>query len=220
MANHNGSAETVLDHLDQIRVSGDVFRDPANEYWALLWLRDGMRFLARQVETCEEAVRQNYTHPSNLQVFAAGNLPEFSRVPMTLVTCAFHWYSISACQYARTVGMIAESQDGSRPKALAYVENVLPEVKAFRDKVAAHFAWGTSNEKDSPAERVASIIPGIAWQNDRFVVAPYRVSVVKGGKHSDSREIYPWSLTDIHAKLCARYWPDTQSTRQCTPTSE
>ena len=52
----------------------------------------------------------------------------------------FHWYSISACQYVRTVGAIAYLQDNSRPKPLEYVNSVIPEVKAYRDKVGAHYA--------------------------------------------------------------------------------
>jgi hypothetical protein len=39
---------TVLDHIDNITVAGNVFERPVNEYWALTCLRDGLEFLNRQ----------------------------------------------------------------------------------------------------------------------------------------------------------------------------
>jgi len=36
---------TILDHIYGIKVPGEVFREPANEYWALLCLRQGLDFM-------------------------------------------------------------------------------------------------------------------------------------------------------------------------------
>ncbi|MEA3224911.1 MAG: hypothetical protein U9Q07_03100, partial [Planctomycetota bacterium] len=82
-------------------------------------------------------------------MFSFGNLPEFEGLPMGLLTCTFHWYAISACQYVRTVGVIAKAHAPERLKPIAYVESIIPEVKIFRDKVAAHFAWASQNKKDN-----------------------------------------------------------------------
>lgn len=35
---------TVLDYIDNIKVHGDVFKEPHNEYYALICLKDGLDF--------------------------------------------------------------------------------------------------------------------------------------------------------------------------------
>ena len=41
--------KTILDHIDNISVPGDVFSEPTNEFWALICLRHGLEFLYQQV---------------------------------------------------------------------------------------------------------------------------------------------------------------------------
>jgi hypothetical protein len=55
MALDSESVVSTLDHIDNITVPGDVFRRPANEYWALICLRDGMEFLYRQASKADRA---------------------------------------------------------------------------------------------------------------------------------------------------------------------
>src|SRR2546430_253920 len=104
---------TVLDHIDKIVVPGDVYREPVNEHWQLLCLHDGMEFLYGQAAKCDRAVRQQLNPHVNVRVMSMGNLPELEQVPMRLLTCAFHWYALSAYQYALIVGAIAYRQDSS-----------------------------------------------------------------------------------------------------------
>src|SRR5437016_313418 len=92
------STVTVLDHIDNISIPGNVFVQPANEYWALVCLRDGMEFLYRQALRFEQVVKQRLNPTDNVRIFHMGNLPDFPQLPMTLLTCGFHWYAISACQ--------------------------------------------------------------------------------------------------------------------------
>jgi hypothetical protein len=167
---------TTLDYIDNITVPGDVFRQPMNEYWALLCLRDGMEFLYRQALKADNAV--NSTLPKGVRVSASGSFPAFENLPRTLLTCGFHWYAVSACNYMRTVGAIARQLDSTRPMPHDYASSILPEVVAFRDKVAAHFAWSTANERDNDAERLASIIPPLSFEIDSFVtLQPSEVDV-------------------------------------------
>jgi len=207
--NADNQVHTVLDYIDQIKVPGDVFKEPANEYWALVCLSEGLRFLARQVVQCETTVQKRLNSGGTIRVFSYGNLPEFRGLPMGLLTCVFQWYAISACQYVRTVGMIAKSQCPDSPGPLAYVNEVIPDVKVFRDKVAAHFAWSTSNRKDNDAERMASILPNLAWVDNRFAIGGWSVYLPKGNGVFESGEIPSWSVSAVHGGLCERYWKES-----------
>jgi len=197
---------TTLDYIDKIIVLGNPFAEPANEYYALLYLRTGLEFLYGQAKKCDQlALKQ--LDPKR-QYFSFGNSPLLTGIPYELLTCAFHWYSVSACQYVRTVGAIAWLQDNSRPIPTKYVDSVIPEVLAFRDKVAAHFAWSSKNTKDNEAERLASIIPQVAFVKDTFQVQALTIRKVSGGKSSSSKAMRPWSITKIHQRLRERYWPE------------
>lgn len=197
---------TTLDHIDRITVLGNPFAEPANEYYALLCLRTGLEFLYRQAEKCDQIALKQLD--PNKQYFSFGNSPLLTGIPYQLLTCAFNWYSISACQYVRTVGTIACLQDNSRPIPPEYVKSVIPEVLAFRDKVAAHFAWSSKHSQDNEAERLASIIPQVAFLKDTFQVQVLTVSKVSSGKSSNSKVMQPWSITKIHQRLRKRYWPE------------
>lgn len=202
------SAITILDHIDSITVPGNVFAEPANEYWALAWLHQGMEFLYQQVRRCDEVTRQQVNPKEDMRIMCSGNFPGLPQLPQGLLTCAFHWYAISACQYVRTVGAIAHRQDNTRPLPQDYANTVIPEVIAFRDKAAAHFAWCTTNKRDNPAERFASIIPPLVFQDDSFHVGTLAIHLRQGGKVSDSTAIRPWSLSRVHERLRQRYWPE------------
>jgi hypothetical protein len=201
MAQSGETAVTVLDHIDNIAVPGNIFAEPANEYWALVWLRDGMEFLYHQVHRCDEVARQQVNPGGNCVFACSGSAPVFPNVPRTLVTSAFHWYTISACQYVGTVGAIAHRQDKSRPSWRDYVKAVIPEVFAFRNKVAAHFAWCIGDNRDNPAERFASISPSLIFAEDCFHISGYTVQLRQAGKVSGSAAIPPWSLSKVHERL-------------------
>jgi len=198
---------TVLDHFDGIIVPGDPFRQPANEYWALVCLKQGMDLLYNQALDYDQIIAQRVNPDGDLDVFFSGNFPGMEQVPTPLLTCAFHWYVISACQYVRTVGAIAHKFDPTRPIPPEYAKTVIPEVIAFRDKVAAHFSWTTQNRRDSDAERLASILPPLSYFNDSLHVGGMTLTVTRGGKASTSSAIQPWSLCRVHEKLSNRYWP-------------
>ena len=83
---------------------------------------------------------------------------------------------------------------------------MIPDILAFRDKVAAHFAWSTENKRDSDAERLASIIPPLTFMDDAFYVGTCTVNVRSGGQSSDSSAMRPWSVTKAHKRLRERYW--------------
>ena len=211
MATETDTTVTTLDYSDKIMVPGNVFHGPVNEYWALICLRHGMEFLYQQVLRCDQAVKQEVNPDGKVCFIGAGNFPGSSHLPKALLTCAFHWYAISACQYVRTVGAIAYKQDATRPLPPEYAMNIIPEVIAFRDKFAAHFAWSTENKRDNDAERLASILPPLTFRDDSFYVGGMSVTVGRGGKETSSQAIKPWSLCRVHEALRDRYWPDQQT---------
>ena len=199
--------ETVIDYIDNITVPGLVFDKPANEYWALICLKEGMEFLYRQAKHCDDAVKARVNPKGNLKCYSFGNLPEFQGIPMGLLTCSFHWYAISACNYVRTVGAIACQQNSDNLKPRQYAEKIIPEVLAFRDKVAAHIGWASNNKKDNDAERLVSILPPLVFTNDSFWVGAFDCSLKKNGKVSTSKA-KAWSICNVHKELQKRYWKE------------
>jgi hypothetical protein len=204
---------TVLDHVDNISVPGNVFERPSNEYWALVCLRDGLEFLYHQAVRCDQVANESLGLQDGTEFVGIGDVPGTNRVPKSLLTCAFHWYAVSACNYVRVVGAVAYRQDNCRPRPDRYVADVIPEVLAFRDKVAAHFAWAARNSKDNDAERLASILPPLSFVGDCFEVGAFTVTLGSHGKECDSQSIAPWSISKVHERLRNRYWPQTQRRR-------
>ncbi len=206
---NNNLHSTILDYIKGIRVPGDVFKNPSNEYWALICLKHGLDFIYQQVSRIDSITQARLNPEGELKYCAYGNIPGTEDLPKALLTCSFHWYAISACQYVRTVGAIAYMNDNSCPKPLDYLKEVIPEVLSFRDKVAAHFAWTSKNKIDNDAERFASIIPPLSFIEDSWHVGAMQVARPKKGNISTSESITPWSISKIHFRLAQRYWPET-----------
>lgn len=209
---------TTLDYIENIVVPGDVFHEPANEYWALACLWDGMRYLYTQAFNTEEIVRERIKSdqvklfsfddgkldPDGL--FIGGRLPEgLKDISTALLTSSVQWYAVSACQFVRLVGAIAKKLDDSRPLPDDYAKPILPEVLPYRNKVAAHFVWSSENRRDNNAERLASILPQITYARGRFRTGSMTVSLRQGEKSSNSGAIKEWSLTEVHEQLIKRY---------------
>jgi hypothetical protein len=214
------SKTTTLDYTDNIVVPGEVFREPSNEYWALMCLWQGMEYLNDQVLKCEQVAKEAIESgrekifsfqdmPIKVEgLMSFGRLPEpLQGAPTMLVTMAFHWYAISACQFVRLVGAIAKRFDDSRPLPKDYAESVIPEILEFRNKVAAHFAWSSRNKDDNDAERLASVLPPLGYNFGRLCVGSMTVALRQGGKSSNSGAIKEWSLSKAHERLIKRYLP-------------
>jgi|GEM_PF-1134774 hypothetical protein len=202
------SESTLLDHIKGIQVPGKVFERPANEYWALVCWQEGMEYFANQVTKFDQIAMVKMNPGGDLAVHALGNAPGLEGLPKGLLTCAFHWYAISACQYVRTVGAIAYDLDNSLPLPHEYVKEVIPDVLAFKDKIAAHLAGMTRNGKDNEAERMMSLMPPLGFIDDSLSVNPFVASKRSGGTVSDSSKLRPWSLTKVHEQMRLRYWPN------------
>ena len=116
--------------------------------------------------------------------------------PFGLLSCAFQWYAVSACNYAQLVGWLVTRDTGA---AKEYVRKVMPRLLDYRNKVAAHFAI-TDPRRDNEADLVASVMTN-NYVRGRLCAAAL-TPVIK----NDSQEItvskdISWSLTLAHEHL-------------------
>jgi hypothetical protein len=90
-----------------------------------------------------------------------------------------------------------------------YIKSVdeIRDVVTWRNKVAAHFAITDPHEEDNPMTLETSIMYPVSYDAGRFRVGSWvpGVTYQDGTKHES--EIPPWSLTEVHEKVSARYWP-------------
>lgn len=216
----------ILDYRIPIKLRDEARTKYGNELNSLRYLASGLRFLNSEIEKIEkevcvrelqnthaatkieEAVRAQGT--GKIQGFTWGNHPllEGLSPDMNLVSCFFHWYAVSVCNYVRLVEWLWRQVSPSASRPSQYVEMVLPEVKPWRDKVAAHFAGSSYNKADNAAERKSSVFPPVAFSGDRFVAQPMMVTVIISDEQSTTANLSPWSLTRVHDDLKTRYWPE------------
>ena len=144
----------------------------------------------------------------NKRHFFFGNVPSLEGTPNELIACSFHWYAVSACNYAWLVGWLREATKPNSPTAKDYRDSVLPkEVITWRDKVAGHFARADNDKRDNSAERMASTLFPFGFNDDVFYASPMKLTTTQCGSASDSGSMSRWSLTKVHEELRKRYWP-------------
>jgi hypothetical protein len=191
------------DLTDGFALSDELLKRYQNEVRALRILWSGLEYLDGQVRLGEQAIRGDEPQPSKHFFWEATGTGV--DLPMGLITCSFHWYAVSACNFVRLIGWVRRDTDSTAPRPLEYVDAVLPEVKPFRDKVAAHFARMSQDSRDTDAEKLASMIGPPAIVNGVFVINAMQVHVWRGGQGSDSSTLPAWSLTEVHGRLADRY---------------
>ena len=198
----------IIDYEDNLRLSDKDVEWYQNQLVSLECLATGLDFLGRQVQKVEAILVDELEKAGELgknkRVGFHINIPGLNRATRDLVTCAFHWYSVTACNYVRLVGWLATRGDSK--KAIAYVERVIPCVKTWRDKVGAHFALVSPNEKDTPADLAGSVIPHLSFEDNTFYVGSLTLNIASEDRGSSSSARMRWSLTQTHKRLTSRYW--------------
>jgi len=196
---------TILDHVDNIRVQGRVFHPPANEYWQVVRLWQGMELLYRQAATADRAANE-YWNTKALKVEVFGQFPP--GISPGLLECTFDWYAVTACKFVWLMGEIGHRADSAQCcRGSDYVSKVIPDVRSYRDKIGAHFAWATENKRDNSAERIISVFPQVLFSDDTFVVQGHVLTQKSGDKVSTSDSMRPWSVRKTHEMLRCRYQP-------------
>ena len=143
-----------------------------------------------------------------------------------VITCAFNWYSVTACDYVKTVGRLV--YPGDKKKVKEYLNRVIPLVYHWRDKVGAHatfaptpfeglikFKIKDTDDVDLTHTKFVKAaknqvfnqlpVPGINFVDNLFVAG------ILLGMPSPSADMHvedmTWSLTRTHQELSRRYWP-------------
>ena len=194
----------IIDHIDNVELRDEDAEQYFNEFHTLKYLWTGLSFLNYQVQKMETEV--NNRLDENYQVFMLGNHPQLKGIPQDFIACAFHWYSVTACNYVKLVGWIING--GATVEAHKYLQDILPEVYLWRNKVGAHFAQTAPREEDTPADLAKSVMFPIAFEDDAFYSNSLVLGLKSGDQGSSSRQDMKWSLTHTHKQLVARYWPN------------
>ncbi|MFC1874908.1 hypothetical protein ACFLY3_01960 [Chloroflexota bacterium] len=202
------SKETArtLDYIDNFTLSGENLTEYSNELNSLRYLSEGLSFLYKQVKKVEVAVVKRIDPKT--YILSYGNDPRMAGIPVDLIACSFHWYSVSICNYALMVGWLRHTIEPTSSLPWDYVDSIMPVVRAWRDKVAAHFSKADIRYRgDNTAEKEVSVFYPIAFDDDAFFAAPMKLRMTKKGKRITSDILQKWSLTKTHEQLQPRYWP-------------
>lgn len=183
----------LRDQVEGFELKDDILRKHSNEANAIGYLFYGLEYLYSIVKQAEPAGSH-----------ATGGTPDATTASPAVRVCSFHWYATTACNLVKTIGWIHQRQDANAPEPEAYLETVLPAVKAWRNKVSAHFAFHTPHKSDTPADEFASIIPPTALVNGRYIAGAFTVQIRRQGQVSQSK-LKPWSVTQVHEQLRSRY---------------
>jgi hypothetical protein len=197
----------IIDHVDKLGLGDERVKQYFNELRSLGYLAKGLSFLNDQVQKIEAEVRGRLN--KDRKVFMFGNAPPLQGIPQELVACAFHWYSVSACNYVKLVGWLVNG--GDTAKATEYLKLVLPEVYVWRNKMGSHFARTSARKEDTPADLAKSVMFPISFDDNAFYGSSLVLAMTSGGQGSSSRKDMRWSLTHTHQKLALRYWPNSGS---------
>lgn len=192
-----------------------------NEFLSLRHLSQGLGLLCHAVKKLEDRAQKQVKEGKvfdsmpregekdflgkDVKYFCFGNAPAFEWVPLGLLYCYFQWYAVSACNYVLLVGWLARQGDPSRRKPWEYVSDVIPDVRWFRDKIAAHFA--RAGKKDKRADQILSTMYQVCFENGRFRASPWQVTLKTKGDVGTSTGGNSWSLTEVHENIRKRYNP-------------
>lgn len=168
---------------------------------ALARLGEGLFWVYRTVGELERQARLEAA-PEDIRLAVAGGILESK--PMGLLSCAFQWYAVSACNYAQLVGWLATRNPEA---AKAYLKKVLPRLSQYRNKVAAHFALADPR-RDNEADLAASVMTHVVYAQGRLCAAALTQVVKDGATEIVASRDLSWSLTLAHERLIPRYWPD------------
>jgi hypothetical protein len=195
-----GANRLVLDHLDNLQLPEETADRHFDATMALARLGEGLFWLHGTVGELERRARADAV-PEDVKLAVVGGILDSQ--PLGLLSCAFQWYAVSACNYAQLVGWLTT---GNPETAKQYMKRVLPRVSQFRNKVAAHFAL-TDPRRDNEADLAASVMTQVVYAHGRLCAATLSPMVKDGKREISASRDLSWSLTVAHERLMPRYWP-------------
>ena len=211
-----------IDHAEDRKLTDEEVERYFNELRSLEYLATGLNLLNAQVRRIETRV---VARIKGLRVEMFGNAPELEGLPQDLVACAFHWYSVTVCNYVLLVGWLLNKGDTKAAKK--YQDSVLGNVLRWRNKVGAHFAQADPHKDDTPAALSQSVMFPIGFRDDAFYSPPFTLTLSSENQENPKpngnadwcwrllRRCKPgtsrsgpemtWSLTRTHRELSERY---------------
>lgn len=200
----------ILDHVRNIAL--DPENSPFRNYQAFGYNMAGLTILAASVRKHEREVVLNNPYASKTVLYMSSNVNPF-------VPCAFNWFSVTVVNYLRLVALVdLMNIKGWKHDALAvtknkevislyckkYVEEVIPDILIWRNKVAAHFAATDPFKDDTLGTLEQSIMNPIVYKYPYYYVGSMKLTV------DENTSVLPeWSLTETFENLRERFWPDT-----------
>ncbi len=189
----------ILDFIDKLELPDTEVENHYDARMALARLGEGLFWIHQEVTKIEIELRKEAAK-DNTQVAIAGGMLE--NQPFGLLSCAFQWYAVSACNYAQLIGWLATRDTNSAKK---YVKKVMPRLLNYRNKVAAHFAI-TDPLRDNEADLAASVMTHIIYVRGRLCAAAITPVLKNNGQEITVSKDFSWSLSLAHERLVPRYW--------------
>lgn len=213
-------SKAILDGVENLLI------DPAkhaNEVRTLQMLQQGLMSLATGIKRREH----RYAEIAKTMKFSFfGGTTDEEVADLNLVSCIFHWFGVSVCNYARLVGFIRGLEknqftrtDLKTPAAFkgissavkTYVESIpeLAQVLVWRNKVGGHFAITDPRSDDNIATLNMSVMFQVSLENGVYVVGGY--SLTQGNSTASHTSAIPmWSVSQVFESLIPRFWPNVK----------
>ncbi len=200
----------VLDHENNIVL--DPKNPPFNNYQAFEQNYLGLKILADSVR--EEERKMHRDEPPGGKTV----LLMFSRKISPIVYCAFNWFSATVVNYLRLVALVdlmnrnswksAELATPSNREQIKgwcgdYVQNAIPDIYVWRNKVSAHFAATDPFRDDNMGTLEQSIMNPVSYRSPYFYVGLFKWNTA--GTQS---QLPSWALTETYECLSGRFWPE------------
>lgn len=130
----------------------------------------------------------------------------------------FEWFASSAVNYFRLVmlvdlmtknkwntGDLSANRKMISSQCTKYVEQVIPEIFEWRNKVAAHYAITDPYKDDNVATLEASIMGKVSYHRPY-----YYAGALKWNTKGHSSDLSEWALTKEFDRLTPRFWPENK----------
>ena len=189
----------ILDFIYKLELPDNETENHYDARMALARLGEGLFWIHQEVTKIELELRKEAAK-DDIQLAIAGGILE--NKPFGLLSCAFQWYAVSACNYAQLIGWLATRDTDLAKK---YVKKVMPKLLSYRNKVAAHFAI-TDPLRDNEADLAASVMTHIIYVRGRLCAAALTPTVKTNGQEITVSRDISWSLSLAHERLAPRFW--------------
>ena len=207
MSAEDETGESSVRHLDYVEdltipESSAIVKFPLESRLMWCWA-EGMSYLYRKVRRHEQTVLRKVGYKTLVLRWPDGR--EVGSLPTDLISCAFHWYCVMACNYVLLVGQMAKEEELLADSQKEYAKRVIPALMEYRNKIAAHPArlFGPDDKQyklNSDSERFGSIVYPVYWSKEgRFFAGP-TVLIEKTGEQSCAGK-WRWSLKRGHATI-------------------